>query len=116
MVRLLSIEGQAVEQNVSLNRNRLESRKNLCTMASLTDVSGIPKSIEEDSESSAPALASSAVSRNITMCPGTQISMTQKRPEKRTKQRRHSLMILELFTMFDKDFMAARLSVKIENR
>ena len=81
MVHLLSIKGQvslAVEQNSSLTQDRLASRKHFCARANLTEASGTPNSIEEDSGRSSPALAcpSSLQFPGMLQCPGTHISET----------------------------------------
>ena len=53
-------------------------------MASLTEVSGIPKSTEEDSESSVPALAGSSALPfpGVLLCPETQTRMTLNHQDK----------------------------------
>ena len=101
LVRILSIEGQvslAVEQDSSLIQDRLASRKNFLVMASLNEVNGIPKCIEEDPGRNAPAQASSSALQfpGMSQCPGNQISVSLNRPERKSRQRRHSLTILEL--------------------
>ena len=48
LLRLLSIVAQvsfAMEQDFLLSHDRLEYRKNICLLANLTEVSGIPNSI-----------------------------------------------------------------------
>ena len=62
--------------------------------ASLIEASSIPKATEDDFRNSAPAQArSSAVEHyiipEILLFPGTQISMTLKRPERRSRQQQH---------------------------
>ena len=62
LVGLLSIRGQvsrAVKQDFSLSEDRLASLKNLHARFNLGKASGMTNSIEDDSERSAPALASS---------------------------------------------------------
>ena len=57
LVRLLFIEGQVgltVKQDSSVIQVRLTSRKNFCAIASLNEVSSIPKSIKEDSGRTVP--------------------------------------------------------------
>ena len=44
----------------------------------------------------------------ILMCLGTHIGVTLKRPERRSRQRQHFLMTLELFTRFDSDLTVAK--------
>ena len=62
----------------------LAFRKNFHAMTSLTEVSDIPKSTEEDSGSSALALASSSALQfsGKLLRSGIQISVTLKRPER----------------------------------
>ena len=121
LVRLLSIEGQVSQaegQVSSLIQDRLASRDNLRVIASLNDVSCFPTLIEEDSGCSAPALASMSAFQfpGMSQCSGAQVSVTLKRPERSMRQRRYSLTILELFATFDRDFIAACLSEKVETR
>ena len=71
---LLHIEGQvslAVEQGCSLTKDRLDSRKNFHTLTNLTQESGTPTSIEQDSESSVPDLANLLTLQfpEILLCP-----------------------------------------------
>ena len=49
----------------------------------------------------------------MSQCAGTQVSVTLKRPERRLRQRRHTLTILELFATLNRDFIAVWLSEKI---
>ena len=104
LVHLLPIKGQvslAVEQDSSLTQDRLASRKNFRSMSNLTEESWIPNSIEEDCGRRAPALSSSAALQfpRMLLWPGTQTRESLvKRPERKSRQRRHSLTILELFT------------------
>ena len=109
--RLLSIEGQvslAVEHDSSLIQDRLASRKNFRVMASLNEVNGFPKLIEEDSGISAPDLASSLVPQflRIYNVLGIQVSVTPRHLKRRLRQRRYSLTTLELFTTCDRGFIA----------
>ena len=62
----------------------LAFRKNFHAMTSLTEVSVILRWTEEDSGSSALALASSSALQfpGIQLCSGIQISVTLKRPER----------------------------------
>ena len=89
LMRLLSIDSQVslvLEQDFSLIQDRLPSRENFLAMTTLNDVSGILKSlIEKDSGKSIPALARSSALQcpGMSQCPGTQISVTLNRPEKR---------------------------------
>ena len=103
----------AVEQDSSLMQDRLASLENFRAMSSLNEVSGIPKLIEKDARSSAPVVGF-GVSLNITV--SGDLCVTLKRSERRLRQWRHFLMILELFATFDRNFLAARLSEKIEIR
>ena len=84
----------------------------------MNEVSGIPNLIEKDSGGSAPVLAESSILQLpiMSQSPGTQVSVTLKHPEKRLRQRRHSLTTLELFTTLDRVFIVARLSEKIDIR
>ena len=51
----------------------------------------------------------------MSQCPMTQITVTLQRLERRLSQRQYFLTILELLSTFDRDFVAAWLSEKIEN-
>ena len=65
LVRLLSTKGEvslAAEKDSSLTHDRSASCKNFRLISNLTEASGIPNSIEEDSRRSAPT-----VSRNVTV-------------------------------------------------
>ena len=120
LVSLLSIKGQvsiAVEQDYSLTQDRLASRKNFHSISKLTEASGIPSSIEENSGKSAPGMAGSSALQfpGTLLFPGTHTSDTLvKHPERISKQRRHSLRILELFRNPNTEFIAALLSEKTE--
>ena len=120
LVLLLSIKGWvslAAEQNTSLTQYKLASWKNFRSMSNLVEVNGILNSIEEDSGWRVPALPSLTALQHfgILLCPGTYISMTLlKRPERGSRQRRHSLTSLEFFTKPDSDLAAVRGAEKIE--
>ena len=88
-----------------IDQDRLASRNNFRAISSLTETSGIPNSIEEDSGRSAAALASSSALHfpGMLLCPETPTSEILKRPEIRARQRRHSLTILELFAKSRQD-------------
>ena len=119
LVRLLSIEGHVgLAVNQELIQDRFSARGNFLAMSGLHEVTGILKSIEKNYERSAPSLASSSALhfRRMLQCPRTQISVTLNRPERRWRQRRHSVMNLTFFATFDRDFIAALISEKIEMR
>ena len=88
--------------------------KKLRTMANLIEISGIPKSVEEDSGRSAPELANSSALQfsGMLLCLRRQTKETLKSPGKQLRQS----MILELFTSLDRDLKAALLPEKIEMR
>ena len=74
LVCVLSIKNQEsvkVEQHSSLTQNRLAFRKNFHAMVNLTGVSDITRSIEKDSEKSAPALDSFSALKypGMLLCP-----------------------------------------------
>ena len=74
-------------------------------------------STEDDSGRRAIALANSSALQfpGISLCPGTHTSETLvKRPGSRSRQRRHSLTMLELSTNPNSDLIAASLSKTTE--
>ena len=93
-----------MEQDFLLIQDRLASRSNFLAMATLNELSGIPKSIEENSGRRAPLLTSlSGLQFSGTFqCPGIEINVKLNRSERKLRQ----LTILELFAMFDRDFIA----------
>ena len=99
-----------MKEDFPLIQDRLASRENFRVMANLIGVSGIPNLIEEDPGRSAAVLASSSGLQfpGMSQCPGTQISVTLNRLEGKSRQRLHSVTILELFAQSFNELAAER--------
>ena len=110
LVSLLCSVGRVsleVEEDWSLIQDRLASQEKFLALPILKEVSNISKSTEEDFERTAPALSSSFGLQfpSMSQCIWPQIIVTLNRLERRLKQPRHFLMILELFTRLGNTYL-----------